>query len=175
MGIITLALIAHGTLEGPNAAPPTGSIVSAATAIALGTYTGGWRIIRTMGTKIYKMDPAQGFAAQGGGAAVLLTASHLGFPLSTTHSITGAVLGAGAAKRLSAVRWGLAGNIAVAWVLTIPAAALVGALTYGLSRIFGDGALGPVLIAVSLLMLMAAMFGRRMRGGPVVTAKPADA
>ena len=82
---------------------------------------------------------------------MLLTASHLGFPLSTTHSITGAVLGAGAAKRLSAVRWGLAGNIAVAWVLTLPAAALVGAVTYGVSRIFGTGALGPLLISVSLL------------------------
>jgi len=175
MGIITLALVAHGTLEGPSPDPPTWVIVSAATAIALGTYTGGWRIIRTMGSRIYKMDPAQGFAAQGGGAAVLLTASHLGFPLSTTHSITGAVLGAGAAKRLSAVRWGLAGNIAVAWVLTIPAAAFVGALTYGVSQIFGEGALGPVLIAVSLLMLMVGMFGKRLRGGPPITPAAADA
>jgi PiT family inorganic phosphate transporter len=175
MGIITLALIANGSLAGPSPDPPTWVIVSAATAIALGTYMGGWRIIRTMGSRIYKMDPAQGFAAQGGGAAVLLTASHLGFPLSTTHSITGAVLGAGAAKRLSAVRWGLAGNIAVAWVLTIPAAAFVGALTYGLSRVFGEGALGPVLICVSLLMLMAAIFGKRVRRGPAITAAAADA
>ncbi len=174
MGIITLALIAHGTLEGPAPDPPTWVIVSAATAIALGTYSGGWRIIRTMGSKIYKMDPAQGFAAQGGGAAVLLTASHLGFPLSTTHSITGAVLGAGAAKRLSAVRWGLAGNIAVAWVLTIPAAASVGAFTYGVSRIFGEGALGPLLIVVSLLMLMTALFGKRLRNGPAVAAATAN-
>ncbi|MBW3609089.1 MAG: inorganic phosphate transporter, partial [Actinobacteria bacterium] len=170
MGIITLALVAHGSLEGTSPTPPTWVIVSAATAIALGTYSGGWRIIRTMGTRIYKMDPAQGFAAQGGGAAVLLTASHLGFPLSTTHSITGAVLGAGAAKRLSAVRWGLAGNIAVAWVLTLPAAAAVGAITYGVSRIFGDGALGPLLIAVSLVMLIAAMFGKRLRQGPPIAA-----
>ena len=175
MGIITLALVAHGTLEGPSPHPPTWVIVSAATAIALGTYSGGWRIIRTMGSRIYKMDPAQGFAAQGGGAAVLLTASHLGFPLSTTHSITGAVLGAGAAKRLSAVRWGLAGNIAVAWALTIPAAAFVGALTYGVSQIFGEGALGPVLIVVSLLMLMVAIFGRRLRGAPAITPAAADA
>ncbi|MDQ3723906.1 MAG: inorganic phosphate transporter [Actinomycetota bacterium] len=179
MGIITLALIAHGTLSGPSPDPPTWVIVSAALAIALGTYTGGWRIIRTMGSRIYKMDPAQGFAAQGGGAAVLLTASHLGFPLSTTHSITGAVLGAGAAKSLSAVRWGLAGNIAAAWVLTLPAAAAVGALTYGVSRIFGSGALGPLLISVSLLMLVAAMFGKRLRHGPAITgattATPAPA
>ncbi len=175
MGIITLALIANGSLQGASPDPPMWVIVSAATAIALGTYTGGWRIIRTMGSRIYKMDPAQGFAAQGGGAAVLLTASHLGFPLSTTHSITGAVLGAGAAKRLSAVRWGLAGNIAVAWVLTIPAAAAVGALTYGLSAIFGSGAHGPLLISASLVMLMGAVFGRRIRRGPAMTTSPADA
>ncbi len=174
MGIITLALVAHGTLDGPSPDPPTWVIVSAASAIALGTYSGGWRIIRTMGTRIYKMDPAQGFAAQGSGAAVLLTASHLGFPLSTTHSITGAVLGAGAAKRLSAVRWGLAGNIAMAWVLTLPAAAIVGAVTYGVSRIFGTGALGPLLISVSLLALIAAMFGKRARTGAPVPAAGAD-
>ena len=173
MGIITLALIAHGTLEGPAPDPPFWVIVSAATAIALGTYSGGWRIIRTMGSKIYKMDPAQGFSAQGGGAAVLLTASHLGFPLSTTHSITGAVLGAGAAKSLSAVRWGLAGNIAVAWVLTLPAAAAVGAFTYGVSRIFGTGALGPLLISVSLIALITAMFGKRLRHGAPVAAATA--
>ena len=175
MGIITLALIAHGSLSGPSPDPPLWVIVSAASAIALGTYIGGWRIIRTMGSKIYKMDPAQGFAAQGGGAAVLLTASHLGFPLSTTHSITGAVLGAGAAKSVSAVRWGLAGNIAVAWVLTLPAAAAVGAVTYGVSRIFGTGALGPLLISVSVLMLIAAMFGKRLRQGPPAAPAPAPA
>ena len=175
MGIITLALVAHGSLEGTSPSPPTWVIVSAATAIALGTYSGGWRIIRTLGTRIYKMDPAQGFAAQGGGAAVLLTASHLGFPLSTTHSITGAVLGAGAAKRLSAVRWGLAGNIVVAWILTLPAAAIVGALTYGVSRTFGASALGPILISLGLLALTAVMFAKRLRRGPAITTAPADA
>ena len=101
-------------------------VVSAATAIALGTYFGGWRIIRTMGSRIIKMDAAQGFAAQGAGAAVILAASHVGFPLSTTHTISGAVMGAGAAKRFSAVRWGVAGNIVVAWVLTLPASAAIG-------------------------------------------------
>jgi PiT family inorganic phosphate transporter len=150
-------------------------ILSAATAIALGTYSGGWRIIRTMGSRIYTMDPAQGFAAQSGGAAVLLTASHLGFPLSTTHSITGAVLGAGAAKRLSAVRWGLAGNIAIAWVLTLPAAAFVGALTYAVSRIIDSGALGSVLISTCLLALMAAIFAKRIRRGPATTTAAGDA
>jgi PiT family inorganic phosphate transporter len=175
MGIICLALIAHGDLPAEGFDVPTWVIVSSATAIALGTYSGGWRIIRTMGSRIFKMDPAQGFSAQTGGAAVLLTAAHLGFPLSTTHSITGAVLGAGAAKSVSAVRWGVAGNIAVAWVLTLPAAAAVGALTYGISQVFGDGALGPLLISVSLLALIAAMFGRRLARGPALTAAPADA
>jgi PiT family inorganic phosphate transporter len=168
MGIITLALIAHGNL-GADAPPPTWVIVAAASAIALGTYSGGWRIIRTMGSRIIKMDPAQGFSAQTGGAAVLLTAAHLGFPLSTTHSITGAVLGAGAAKRVSAVRWGLAGNIFLAWVLTLPCAAFVGGATFGISRVFGDGALGPVLISASLLTLMAVVFGRRLQRGPALT------
>jgi PiT family inorganic phosphate transporter len=174
MGIITLALIAHGDLTGTNPSPPVWVVVSAATAIALGTYSGGWRIIRTMGSRIIKMDPAQGFAAQSGGAAVLMTAAHLGFPLSTTHSITGAVLGAGAAKRVSAVRWGLAGNIVVAWILTLPAAAAVGAMTYGLSRVYGSGALGPLLISVSLLALIAAIFGQRLRRGPALTTAPLD-
>ncbi|MBA3746252.1 MAG: inorganic phosphate transporter [Solirubrobacterales bacterium] len=168
MGIITLALIAHGDLAA-DAGPPTWVIVSAASAIALGTYSGGWRIIRTMGSRIIKMDPAQGFSAQTGGAVVLLTAAHLGFPLSTTHSITGAVLGAGAAKRVSAVRWGLAGNIFLAWVLTLPAAAAVGALTYGISTVFGDGAAGPVVISVVLLTLMAVVFGKRIQRGPALT------
>jgi PiT family inorganic phosphate transporter len=169
MGIITLALIAHGDLTGVNPDPPFWVIVSAASAIALGTYSGGWRIIRTMGSRIIKMDPAQGFSAQTGGAAVILTAAHLGFPLSTTHSITGAVLGAGAGKRLSAVRWGLAGNIFLAWVLTLPCAAAVGALTYAITRIFGTGALGPLIVSISLLVVMAVVFGRRLQRGPALT------
>jgi PiT family inorganic phosphate transporter len=171
MGIITLALIAHGDLSADSFEVPTWVIVSSAAAIALGTYTGGWRIIRTMGTRIIKMDPAQGFSAQGAGAAVVLTASHLGFPLSTTHVISGAVMGAGAAKRLSAVRWGLAGNIVLAWVLTLPAAAIIGASVYGISAIFGDGALGPLIVSISLIGVIAAIFGRRLSQTRVVPAE----
>ena len=143
MGIITLALIANGNIAADDFHVPTWVVISAATAIALGTYAGGWRIIRTLGTRIIKMDPAQGFAAQSAGATVILASSHFGYPLSTTHTISGAVMGAGAAKRLSAVRWGVAGNIVTAWVLTIPAAGAIGALAYGVTRIFGTGALGP--------------------------------
>src|SRR4051794_3938823 len=101
MGIITLALVAHGTIDPDHFYVPDWVVVSSATAIALGTYTGGWRIIRTMGSRIIKMDPAQGFSAQGAGASVILAASHAGYPLSTTHVISGAVMGAGAAKRFS--------------------------------------------------------------------------
>ena len=170
MGIITLALIAAGELSAEGFEVPFWVIVSSATAIALGTYTGGWRIIRTMGSRIIKMDPAQGFAAQGGGAAVILAATHLGFPLSTTHTISGAVMGAGAARRLSAVRWGVAGNIFLAWILTLPCAGAIGALAYGLTRIFGTGALGPVVVSISVLALIAALFSRRLQRGPALTA-----
>src|ERR1700709_1586144 len=130
MGVITLALIANGSLAA-GSAPPLWVIASAAAAIAAGTYSGGWRIIKTTGTRIIKMDAAQGFSSQGAGAAVILASTHFGFPLSTTHAINGGVMGAGAAKRLSAVRWGVAGNIIVAWLLTLPAAALIGAPAYG--------------------------------------------
>jgi PiT family inorganic phosphate transporter len=139
-------------------------------AIALGTYSGGWRIIRTTGTRIIKMDAAQGFSAQGAGAAVILASTHFGFPLSTTHVINGGVMGAGAGKRLSAVRWGVAGNIVVAWLLTLPAAATIGAATYGITRIFGTGALGPVLVSLAALSLVAGAFARRSQQGAPVPA-----
>ena len=170
MGVIALALIANGNLDA-DADIPFWVIVSAATAIALGTYVGGWRIIRTMGTRIIKMDTAQGFSAQGAGAAVILTSTHFGFPLSTTHVISGGVMGAGAGKRLSAVRWGVAGNIVGAWVLTVPAAASIGALTYGVTRIFGEGALGPVLVTLMALSLVTAAFVRRAQEGAPVPAR----
>jgi PiT family inorganic phosphate transporter len=170
MGVITLALIAHGTLDADTFEVPMWVVVSAASAIALGTYTGGWRIIRTMGTRIIKMDTAQGFSAQGAGAAVILAASSFGFPLSTTHVISGGVIGAGAGKRLSAVRWGVAGNILAAWLMTLPAAAAFGAAAYGVTRVFGTGALGPVVVALTGLLLVAAAFAKRLRAGAPVPA-----
>jgi len=170
MGVIALALVANGTLSAASPDPPTWVIVSAATAIAMGTYVGGWRIIRTMGSRIHKMDSAQGFAAQGAGAAVILASSHVGFPLSTTHTISGAVIGSGAAKRLSAVRWGLAGNIVAAWVLTLPAAAVIGGVTYSITRLFGTGAVGPVVMSVLILAGSAALFARRAQQASPVGA-----
>jgi PiT family inorganic phosphate transporter len=129
MGVITLALIVSGHLAS-DAAVPYWVILSAATAISLGTLAGGMRIMRTLGRKVIKMDPMAGFAAQSVASSVLFATAHAGLPVSTTHIITTSVMGVGATKKLSAVRWGVAGNIAAAWVLTIPAAAAVGALFY---------------------------------------------
>jgi PiT family inorganic phosphate transporter len=166
MGVITLALIANGSLP-ENADVPFWVVISAASAISLGTYIGGWRIIRTMGTRIIKMDAAQGFSAQGAGAAVILASSHYGFPLSTTQVISGGVMGAGAGKRVSAVRWGVAGNIVVAWLLTFPAAAVVGGITYGFCNLFGDSAAGPILVSLLGIGAVALTFVRRFRQEPL--------
>ncbi len=170
MGVITLALVAHGTLAADNPQVPTWVVIASASAISLGTYSGGWRIIRTMGSRIIRMDAAQGFTAQGAGAAVILAATHAGFPLSTTHVISGAVMGSGAAKRLSAVRWGVAGNIAIAWGLTLPAAGLTGAAVYGFSSLFGSGVTGPLVIAALLVAGLVGLYAARTREGAPVEA-----
>jgi PiT family inorganic phosphate transporter len=140
MGIIAGALLTGGYLTGEEFAQGWGPyrwyiILSAHLAIALGTYFGGWRIVHTMGSKITKLKPVGGFCAETGGAITLFAASHLGIPVSTTHTITGAIMGVGAVHRLSAVRWGIAGRIVWAWVLTIPASALVAALSYWILHI----------------------------------------
>jgi inorganic phosphate transporter, PiT family len=127
MGIIVLALVASGHLSANFDRPPIWVIVSAAGAIAAGTYAGGWRIIRTLGQRIAKLEPTQGFSAEASTSVILYLTAHFGFPVSTTHTISGSVMGAGAIRGFSAVRWGVAGNILVAWVLTVPAAGLVGA------------------------------------------------
>jgi PiT family inorganic phosphate transporter len=128
MGVIALALFEGGHLS--HFYIPTWVIVAAGLAIAAGTYFGGWRIMRTLGQRVFNMEPASGFAAQITGGLTIYAATKLGYPLSTTHVITGSVMGAGATKRLSAVRWGVAGNIVTAWILTLPAAAIVAAALY---------------------------------------------
>src|SRR3954452_6596925 len=128
MGVIALALYSNGSID--SFYIPTWVKVAAGVAIAAGTYAGGWRIIRTLGQRVFQLEPASGFAAQASAGTVIYLATRLGYPLSTTHVVSGAVMGAGATKRLSAVRWGVAGNIAMAWLLTIPAAALVAAALY---------------------------------------------
>jgi PiT family inorganic phosphate transporter len=157
MGVIALALVASGHLSADFDRPPIWVIVSAALAMGLGTYAGGWRIIKTLGTRIAKLDPPRGFAAQTATAGILFTTAHYGFPVSTTHTISGSVLGAGATRRLNAVRWGVAGNILVAWLVTIPAAALVGAGMEALTRLPAGDALVFGLAAV----IAAIAFGAR--------------
>ena len=134
MGIIWLLLIAAGITSKEAAMPPNWVIISCYVAIAAGTMFGGWRIVKTMGQKITKLRPVGGFAAETGGAMTLFIASGFGIPVSTTHTITGAIVGVGSAQRASAVRWGLAGNIVIAWIVTMPAAALMAAAAYWIGR-----------------------------------------
>ncbi|MFG2378972.1 anion permease [Streptomyces sp. NPDC048504] len=147
MGIITLALVAGGSLA-PDSDPPTWVILSAGLAIAMGTYIGGWRIIRTMGKGLTDLQPQQGFAAQTSAAAVILASSHIGFSLSTTHAVSGSVMGAGLGRKGGVVRWSTATRMFVAWGLTLPAAALVGALAESVTDL-GDW--GTALVAVFLV------------------------
>ena len=133
IGIIWMLLIATGSLSATAALPPTWVIVSCYVAIAAGTLFGGWRIVKTMGQKITKLRPVGGFCAETGGAITLFLATGLGIPVSTTHTITGAIVGVGSTQRASAVRWGVAGNIVWAWIFTIPASAFVAAIAYWLS------------------------------------------
>jgi PiT family inorganic phosphate transporter len=128
MGVIALALYSQGRID--HFYIPTWVKIAAGVAIAAGTYSGGWRIMRTLGQRVYQLEPASGFAAQASAGAVIWASTKYGYPLSTTHVVSGAVMGAGSTKRLSAVRWGIAGNIVFAWLLTIPAAALVAAACY---------------------------------------------
>jgi PiT family inorganic phosphate transporter len=148
MGIIALALVASGHLQADHFEVPLWVIVAAALAMSAGTYAGGWRIIKTLGQRVAKLDPPQGFAAQTSCATVLWLTAHYGFPVSTTHTISGSVLGAGATRRFSAVRWGVAGNIVLAWIMTIPCAALVGAGMELVTRLPGGAALVFALTAV---------------------------
>ena len=154
MGIITLALVAGGAVS-PDSDPPVWVILSAGLAIALGTYLGGWRIIRTMGRGLTDLQPQQGFAAQTSAATVILASSHLGFSLSTTHSVSGSVMGAGLGRKGGVVRWSTATRMFVAWGLTLPAAALVGALA---EYVTGFGDWGTAVVAVFLIASSAAIW-----------------
>jgi PiT family inorganic phosphate transporter len=136
MGIIWLLLIAAGITAQGASAPPYWVILSCYLAIGLGTLFGGWRIVKTMGQRITKLKPVGGFCAETGGAMTLFIASGFGIPVSTTHTITGAIVGVGSSHKFSAVRWGLAGRIVWAWVITIPASALMAALAWWLGRFF---------------------------------------
>jgi PiT family inorganic phosphate transporter len=164
MGVMALALIAAH--PGREFSVPTWVIVSAGLAMALGTYAGGWRIIRTLGQRIAKIEPPQGFASEAATASILWYTAHVGYPVSTTHTISGSVLGAGATTRFSAVRWGVAGNIVVAWLLTLPCAAVVGAAVERLTAMPGGVALDAALVA---LVAAAAFWARSSRSRAVTS------
>jgi inorganic phosphate transporter, PiT family len=135
MGIIAVLLYSQGVL-GPQFYVPFWVVITCYAAMGLGTLTGGWRIVRTMGSRITRLAPVQGFCAEVGGATVLFTATFLGIPVSTTHSITGSILGVGAARRVGSVRWKLANRIVLAWILTIPGTALIAAAAYAIAGLF---------------------------------------
>ncbi|MFF5205581.1 anion permease [Streptosporangium sp. NPDC000396] len=156
MGIITLALIINGTID-RNATTPVWVIVSSATVIALGTYAGGWRIIRTVGKGLTEIESPQGFAAEGSAAALILAASYSGFPLSTTHVCCGAIVGSGLGRRVVEVRWGLAARILMTWLATLPAAALLGAAAWQGSQIIG-GVAGAAVVFLVLLVFALAIY-----------------
>ncbi len=169
MGIITLVLITSGTLA-PDSGPPVWVILCAGLAIALGTYMGGWRIIRTMGKGLTDVEPPQGFAAETASTAVLLAASHLGFPLSTTQVCSGGILGSGLGRRLAEVRWTVAGRMALAWLFTLPVAAIIGGVS---AKVATEGNGGTIVIGALATAAIATMwiYSRRR---PVTAANVTD-
>jgi len=159
MGVITLTLITAGMLPA-GSAPPFWVVLAAGLAIGLGTYMGGWRIIRTLGRRMSDIRPVQGFTAETTSAAVILTSTHLGLPLSTTQVCTGSILGAAAGRRLASVQWGVAGRIALAWAFTLPSAAVVGAAA---SWLAATGTVGVVVVGVSGVAVASGIYNASRR------------
>ena len=174
MGVIALALVAAN--PGSEFAVPLWVIVSAALAIGAGTYAGGWRIIRTLGRRVTHLEPYQGFAAETATAGILYTTAHLGFPVSTTHTISGSIVGAGAVRKLSAVRWGIVRSVLAAWVLTFPAAGLVGAGMETLTRAPGGTflVLGLAVVFSAAIFLSARARTHSRVSRPVTELQPAS-
>ncbi len=165
MGVIFLALISYGAASKSDAMPPMWVIVSCAAAIALGTYLGGWRVIRTLGKGLVEIKSPQGMAAETSSAAIILLSSHFGYSLSTTHVATGSILGSGVGKPGAEVRWGVAGRMAAAWLITLPAAGIVGALTYFL--VDGIGGFPGILVGIAVLVGMAGAIYLQSRKAPI--------
>jgi PiT family inorganic phosphate transporter len=157
MGVITLALIAHGDISAAHFYVPFWVKLICALAIASGTFIGGWRIINTMGNRLTEIESPQGFAAEAAGAAVILSSSYYGYPLSTTQVVSGGVMGAGVGKKLASVHWGVAGQMATAWIFTIPAAGAIGALAWEITDLFSSPNTGGFVIAI-LTAVAAAVF-----------------
>ena len=167
MGIISLALIANGSLSGgADFHVPAWVVVSCAAAIAVGTYVGGWRIIKTLGTKVVEVRPPQGFGSETVAATVILASSHVGYPLSTTQVVSGAVAGSGVGRPGASVNWLVARNIVVGWLLTLPGAAAVGAFFYAIIAVLGGGLAGVIVVAVALV-IASILLWRANRSTPV--------
>ena len=166
MGVILLALIAYGSVA-PGGSVPFWVIVTCAAAIALGTYVGGWRIIRTLGKGLVEIESPQGMAAESSSAAVILASSHFGLSLSTTQVATGSILGSGVGRRGATVRWAVAGRMVVAWLLTLPAAGIVGAGSYKVAEAIGG--LAGILVVFVLMLAMAAVMWARANRAPVTS------
>ena len=169
MGVIMLALVANGNL-GKGADVPLWVIVGAATAISLGTFIGGWRIIRTLGHRLTSIETPQGFSAETSSAVVILAASQAGYPLSTTHVTSGGVMGAGVGKRAAEVHWGIAGRIVTAWLLTLPAAAAVAGAVYFITDEIGARLAGPVVVCVLAAIAAGALFLHTHATAPVTAS-----
>jgi inorganic phosphate transporter, PiT family len=165
MGVIFLALIAYGATSSKDAMPPLWVIVSCACAIALGTYVGGWRVIRTLGKGLVEIQSPQGMAAESASAAIILLSSHFGYALSTTHVATGSILGSGVGKPGAEVRWGVAGRMATAWLMTLPAAGIVGAITYLI--VHGIGGFAGAAIGFAVLIALSTGIWLRSRRTPI--------
>ena len=175
MGVISLALIANGSIAGGETFDvPTWVIVSCAAAIALGTYCGGWRIIKTLGTKVVEVRPPQGFGSETVAASVILASSHVGFPLSTTQVVSGAVAGSGVGRPGAVVNWLVARNIVAGWLLTLPAAAVVAAVVYGIIALLGGGVAGTVVVSVAMVVASALLW-RANRAKPTEPAEAVSA
>jgi inorganic phosphate transporter, PiT family len=165
MGVIFLALISYGAADKSDALPPFWVILSCATAIALGTYLGGWRVIRTLGKGLVEIKSPQGMAAETSSAAVILLSSHFGYSLSTTHVATGSILGSGVGKPGAEVRWGVAGRMAAAWLITLPSAAIVGAITYWITHLIGGFA--GAAVGFGLLVVVSGLIYLQSRKAPI--------
>jgi PiT family inorganic phosphate transporter len=166
MGVIFLALIAYGAANKSDALPPIWVIVACAVAIAAGTYVGGWRVIRTLGKGLVEIQSPQGMAAETSSAAIILLSSHFGYSLSTTHVATGSILGSGVGKPGAEVRWGVAGRMATAWLITLPSAGIVGAFTYWLVHVIG-GFAGTALGFALPVAVSAAIWLQSRRAGTI--------
>jgi inorganic phosphate transporter, PiT family len=173
MGVITLALIAHGTIDPNHFYVPVWVKIACGVAMFLGTTIGGWRIINTMGNRLTDIESPQGFAAEAAGAAVILSSSYYGYPLSTTHVVTGGVMGAGAGKRLESVRWGVFGQMLTAWVLTIPLAGALGWVTWQVANLFGsNSSVGTLVMAILAAIAGAGLYALAQRNR--ISAKDLD-